>query len=375
MAYTNLEKFHFWCQKVLPLVYDDSLSYYEVLCKVTSYLNKTIEAVNDLAGTITNYDELINNLNSVYEGLQTDLTALKKTVNDNYDTLNSALETAISNADASIEALRASLQTQIDANGVSIDTINATIAILKSADATLQDEIDKLSNTVDLNYADLDTKITVLSQEVHNGSVLAELRTMIKELQDKMNNLTYDIYNYVLDKRVSFDYNNYVIYEHMGNALTSQQYCELGLTADEYAQYQIRAIDYLKFSRDLLHYDWVYLPITGGKQSHSVALDQIANYVYRTLSSDDYKALDLDADAYSELGLSAFQYLYYPMTDASEFTPSSELNGLITDLISRVTDVSNRMDNIEELHQGALYVSDEGTGITAENYAKLKFSE
>ena len=31
------------CQKVLPLVYDESLSYYEVLCKVVTYINKLID--------------------------------------------------------------------------------------------------------------------------------------------------------------------------------------------------------------------------------------------------------------------------------------------------------------------------------------------
>ena len=35
--------FRFWCQKVLPLVYDESLSYYEILCKVVDYINKLIE--------------------------------------------------------------------------------------------------------------------------------------------------------------------------------------------------------------------------------------------------------------------------------------------------------------------------------------------
>ena len=43
MAYKDLDTFKFWCQKVLPLVYDDSLSYYEVLCKVVDYINNMIE--------------------------------------------------------------------------------------------------------------------------------------------------------------------------------------------------------------------------------------------------------------------------------------------------------------------------------------------
>ena len=42
----KIENFRFWCQKVLPLVYDDSLSYYELLNKMVIYLNKTIDAVN-----------------------------------------------------------------------------------------------------------------------------------------------------------------------------------------------------------------------------------------------------------------------------------------------------------------------------------------
>lgn len=38
--------FKFWCQKVLPLVYDDSLSYYEVLGKMVVYLNQVIDNIN-----------------------------------------------------------------------------------------------------------------------------------------------------------------------------------------------------------------------------------------------------------------------------------------------------------------------------------------
>ncbi len=39
----KLTRFKMWCQKVLPLVYDDSLSYYETLCKVVDYLNEVID--------------------------------------------------------------------------------------------------------------------------------------------------------------------------------------------------------------------------------------------------------------------------------------------------------------------------------------------
>ena len=44
--------FRFWCQKVLPLVYDDSLSYYELLCKVVCKLNELAENQNNLSDEI-----------------------------------------------------------------------------------------------------------------------------------------------------------------------------------------------------------------------------------------------------------------------------------------------------------------------------------
>lgn len=42
----GIRKLHFYCQKVLPLVYDESLSYYEVLCKTKHKLNELIDSQN-----------------------------------------------------------------------------------------------------------------------------------------------------------------------------------------------------------------------------------------------------------------------------------------------------------------------------------------
>ena len=63
--------FRFWCQKVLPLVYDDSLSYYEVLCKVVNYINNLIDTNNQI---IEYVDELKAELKVVQDWI------------DNFDT-------------------------------------------------------------------------------------------------------------------------------------------------------------------------------------------------------------------------------------------------------------------------------------------------
>ncbi len=38
--------FRAWCQKVTPIVYDSSLTYYEILCKVITMLNDMVSGVN-----------------------------------------------------------------------------------------------------------------------------------------------------------------------------------------------------------------------------------------------------------------------------------------------------------------------------------------
>ena len=51
----------FWCYKILPLVYDDSLSYYELLCKMTAKVNEVITAMNDSSNNVFNIVEGILN--------------------------------------------------------------------------------------------------------------------------------------------------------------------------------------------------------------------------------------------------------------------------------------------------------------------------
>lgn len=61
---SDMPYFRFWCYKVLPLVYDDSLSYYEILCKVVTYINKLIEQDKIFGDELTN---LLKELEKVKE--------------------------------------------------------------------------------------------------------------------------------------------------------------------------------------------------------------------------------------------------------------------------------------------------------------------
>lgn len=60
----------FWCQKVLPLVYDDSLSYYEVLCKVVAKINELISANETLQ---QEWEQFKNEFNTNLEQVVTNI--------------------------------------------------------------------------------------------------------------------------------------------------------------------------------------------------------------------------------------------------------------------------------------------------------------
>lgn len=51
-GYSGQKTMQFWCQTVLPLVYDDALSYYEVLDKVVDYLNNIVEDLRALSEAV-----------------------------------------------------------------------------------------------------------------------------------------------------------------------------------------------------------------------------------------------------------------------------------------------------------------------------------
>lgn len=72
-GYSGQGAFRYWCQKVLPLVYDDSLSYYELLNKIVVYLNNTIEDVAKAEGNIdsllTAYTQLQGFVNGYFDSL------------------------------------------------------------------------------------------------------------------------------------------------------------------------------------------------------------------------------------------------------------------------------------------------------------------
>lgn len=108
--YKSMKPFFIWCQKVLPLVYDDSLSYYEVLTKVVAHLNTVIENVNTAEENISllsdAYDELQGYVNHYFDNLD-----VQEEINNKLDvmaedgTLSSLIEPYMSSFTEAVDNL------------------------------------------------------------------------------------------------------------------------------------------------------------------------------------------------------------------------------------------------------------------------------
>ena len=72
-----ITKITFWCQKVLPVEFDDSLSYYEAICKIAEKLNETISTTNNA------FNQLETDVNAEFNNKQDTLVSGEniKTIN------------------------------------------------------------------------------------------------------------------------------------------------------------------------------------------------------------------------------------------------------------------------------------------------------
>lgn len=122
----KLQTLQFWCQKTLPTVFNDSLSYYELLCKVVDALNNVIEAVNggasvevDIAGAL---EQMIEDgtLQPIIEQSVNEVVAPQiATINESIDAINESISTQGTTLNTAINTLAQAAQVAGTMKGLS----------------------------------------------------------------------------------------------------------------------------------------------------------------------------------------------------------------------------------------------------------------
>lgn len=97
MGYIN-----FWCQKVIPLVFDDSLSYYEAICKFMQKLNEVISALNNNAECIDELQDKYIILQRNFDALEVKWEEFKTYIENEFNTFKTEITTREENFETRI---------------------------------------------------------------------------------------------------------------------------------------------------------------------------------------------------------------------------------------------------------------------------------
>lgn len=331
----TIRPFHFWSQHVLPLVYDDSLSYLEVLEKVKIKLNEVIDNINSWSDVIKNYTDqqvaLLRSELKAYIDQQDNLITV------NLTELMQGLEQRVNNALAlnqqEMEQLKADYQESdrqlrqwvteqlLDINQQFIqfeNTVNAAIAGFKNY----------VDNGDEEGIRYTDKEIKRLEEIIKNiqinpvQMVICPVDGKVESIQKALNDMWYALTMW---------------------SLTAIEYDTLLLTAEEYDSYLLSAWQYdflarwyLLFQRNIKR--WVKNEIGEFKKEYdnkvfdfnpfSGRYDTLVNIIrgltgivrLYAISAGEYDDLSLTSEQYDtwtnetagiENGLIAFLYDWY----------------------------------------------------------------
>lgn len=286
-----IKPFRFWCQKIVPLVYDDALSYYEVLCKVTAKLNEVIESYNNIELNLEEQlNQLAGDLQAQMAQYDQKLANLQQNVNNQIDALGTYVDNEIAN---NKEWVVNQIQ-QFES------TLNPMIsAMIQDKVAELESQIAQIQLTVSSNNYNL--KLWVQW----------EIAKLIKQIPEITSVMTYSpVTSKLVPVQQSLD-DLYGALRYFG--LTAGQYAGLELTAEEYKNRGLMAWQYSLYGYviffNLLRVHKMHSTTTGKWTRLDHGIYQLANdNRERGLTANEYDTLALTVDQYDEMDLTAYAY-------------------------------------------------------------------
>ena len=197
----------------------------------------------------------------------------------------------------------------------------ADVKYLKSLIDDLQNQINALDISALKVYVDsrdnelmADYNKKIYDNYVVTYSLFNALKDRLEILAQIVGQLDTKAYNpwpRRIAKEALQDNLNYAYSDLADSVPTAEEYAELGLSANDYEDYDLLARDYSLRGKAALKIHFVYSPTYGFKQEINNVLTSIVNFIKGTMSATEYSALDLDADAYTALDLTATDYYSY----------------------------------------------------------------
>lgn len=280
------------CQKVLPTIYDDALSYYEEVCKL-------IKTVNEVITTFNSYEDIIIELQKALvdiSTIETDVQSLKERVTSAESSLNS-----INNSITAMRTIDTNLQKQIDEL---VDKINSIITSYNNI-------INYVDNAVGKVIIENTTAWMRLENYINTQDRILQLQ--IDELRKAIEGMSDRVYNPVRGVRENLDDNNWDIYQDLRyGGFTNAELSEFGISNEHVASLVHNNKDLALNAKRRFKRHYLFSPVTGKEVSHANAISQLFSVLTHGLTNDEFANLDKTNDEIAQMNLTNIEkFLYY----------------------------------------------------------------
>ena len=176
----------FYSQKVIPLAFNESLSYMEQICNLISYIENTlVPAINNNANAIKELQEYVQELKKL-------LDKLEQKVDENFITLNTKIDTTKEELNTKIDTIKEELITLI--NNVN-DTLTNAINDLDSKVVEHINASNEKFNALDTSIESINTNIETINTNIETintniGTINTEVGTMKEQIETIDTNVT-----------------------------------------------------------------------------------------------------------------------------------------------------------------------------------------
>lgn len=387
-----------WTPKVLPLVYNDSLSYLENVYALIQWCNELSSDIADMNTSLTTMIQQVLKDSEKYtddkiNGFRTEFADLTVQLTEQIESLIQDTERAFDLLEKHLNANLAVFKKEMEERQDKLEiSVNEQLSDMRMENAqnqfALEQDISDFETRVNLTIATMRHSITELWTAFNNYRVQVnsyidfkceELKgwveshtalkngnnifvfNPVKAETDTLKNTLNDLYNYL-------DYGSITAQEYAAIGLTAQEYADKGLTAHQYA-YEARFMffkeiyftEFYKRLDDTIEYVnnavaemekkmYMINPLTGRLERIPKVIDMLADFHLNTLTAQEYSDKDWTAQEYADLDWTA---QFYAMSSAGELARviGNDIYSMsFTDIEKDI--VNNIMDGYENLIRG-----------------------
>ena len=208
--FTKIPNIHYWTQRVLPCVFDESLSYVEKINKLEEEINKLIGEYNTFGQNVvseinTFEEETTNQINTFIQQVTDEINTFKSDITNQLNTFETSMTNRQNAFEAGVELLIQDFET----------TINNDIATFKQTITTQQQQFEtRVNNDITAMQAVVDDIPNIVSSSVNDVAIpwlQTNVPTMVNDQVANDVNKIFDVDNliYVTHDESIKDLNNW----------------------------------------------------------------------------------------------------------------------------------------------------------------------